>query len=186
MGKMSDCDDDILLEWTAAGDAAAFTVLVRRHQRRIVGFACRLLDGDLALAEDAAQETFLRLWRVAPTYRSHGTLTAYLFRIVRNLCADLRRAARPTVPLDTLSHYSVNDDALQDQRTTAAAVQKALTELPDAQREVFILSHYEGLSYQEIADLLGCPPGTVASRKYHATLGLRRCLAGELEMRDEG
>ena len=169
-------DDDGLMQLAAGGDAAAFGAVVRAHQARLVRFAVRL-TGDADLAQDAVQETFVRLWRLRTTYKPRGCLQAYLFRTVRSVCLDYARAARPAEALhDTLEADASDPAQLAETRSLADAVQSAVQTLPETQRVVFVLSHYEQLSYTEIADVLGCPVGTVASRKHQAVESLRRKL----------
>ena len=169
-------DDDSLMRLAADGDAAAFGIIVRAHQVRLVRFAMRL-TGDSDLAQDAVQETFLRLWRVRATYQPRNRLQAYLFRTVRSVCLDYTRAAWPAEALDDTVQAEASDPAaIAESQRLADAVQLAVQSLPETQRVVFLLSHYEHLTYTEIADVLGCPVGTVASRKHQAVESLRRKL----------
>ena len=157
----------------AEGDTDALSQLLLRHQALVLRVASRLLNGDNASAEDVAQEVFLKVWRRAAEYASQGVFTAYLLRITRNYCHDLRRRARRDCPLSEASRYTVSDEEKRAAQRTAAAFRSALATLPDEQRDVFVLSHFEGRSYREIAAILNCPMGTVASRKYLAVKGLR-------------
>jgi RNA polymerase sigma-70 factor (ECF subfamily) len=163
----------------AAGDALAFGHIVRAHQERLLRFATRLL-GDRDAAQDAVQEAFLRLWRARTRYRSTGLLSTYLLRVVRNICLDYQRAYRPTASLldaDSLPTPAEGDPQSDCQaRALVQAVRCAVLNLPEPQRAVFVLNHYEGLSYREIAAVLECPVGTVASRKAQAVETLRRRL----------
>ncbi len=172
-------DDDALMRQAANGDAQAFGLIVQTYQGRLVRFAARLL-GDSDAAQDAAQEAFLRLWRLRTRYEPRGCLQAYLLRTVRSVCLDYARAAQR-------HHWDALDAERQDsatgperlaqQRGLADAVARAVQSLPEPQRAVFLLSQYEGLSYAEIADALQCPVGTVASRKHQAIETLRRKLS---------
>jgi RNA polymerase sigma-70 factor (ECF subfamily) len=184
-------DDDTLLSRSAKdSDAAAFAVLVRRHQGRATRVACRLLGGDLAAAEDVAQEAFLRLWRTAGSYQSRGQLQAYLLRIVYNLCGDARRQRRDTLPLDSCAETADDGPTAAEslhRHLLEEAVRRAVSALPEPLRAVFILSEYEGVSYREIAEILEIPIGTVGSRK-HLAIGylrvlLRPHLGGDEEMK---
>jgi RNA polymerase sigma-70 factor, ECF subfamily len=173
-------DDDALLARAARErDTAAFAVLVRRHQGAATRTACRLLGGDLAAAEDVAQEAFLRLWRTADAYQARGQLRSYLLRIVCNLCGDARRQRREIIPLDSCAETADAGAAVPeafDRRLLGEAVRKAVSALPEPMRAVFVLSEYEGLSYREIAEILEIPVGTVGSRKHLATAALRERL----------
>jgi RNA polymerase sigma-70 factor (ECF subfamily) len=170
-------DEDTLMRRAAGGDAQAFGAIVQAYQSRLVRFAMRLL-GDSEAAQDAAQEAFLRLWRLRASYQPCGCLQAYLFRTIRSVCVDYARAARPwDAPAEGRAGGTAPDPAVLIQaQSLADAVRQAVQSLPETQRVVFVLSQYEGLSYAEIADVLDCPLGTVASRKHQATETLRRKL----------
>ena len=169
-------EDDDLMRRTAGGNTLAFGVLVRTYQARLLRFAVRL-TGNPELAQDAVQEAFLRLWRGRASYKPRGCLQAYLFRAVRSVCLDYARTPRPTDALDENAEADTPDPAaLAESRSLADAVRQAVLSLPEAQRAVFVLSEYEQLSYAEIASVLDCPVGTVASRKHQAVGVLRRKL----------
>jgi RNA polymerase sigma-70 factor, ECF subfamily len=135
------------------------------------------------------QEAFLRLWRTAAAYEARGQLRAYLLRIVCNLCADFQRKTPPTSSwngrIETPDNQPTTDEMLHH-RLLAEAVRNAVACLPESQRAVFILSEYEGLSYREIAEILGVPIGTVGSRKHLATEALRERLRPYLRDDEEG
>lgn len=176
-------DDDALMARAARhGDTRAFGLLVARYQGRLLRFAARMLGGDADAAQDVVQEAFVRLWTRRADYQPQERLDAFLLRVTRNLCYDRTRrtAFRSSLPLDDCMETASDDpgpDALLRTVLLAQAVREAIADLPDAQRVVFVLSHYESLRYDEIALLLDCPPGTVASRKHHAVAFLRRRLA---------
>lgn len=172
----SDESDDALMKSVADGNTSAFAILLRRHQDRVTRVACRLLGGDVTMAEDVGQETFLRVWRTAATYQPQGTFTAFLLRITRNLCEDTRRRTKGGDVGLTRETTSPSPDSAVVGSALSEAVRCAVAALPEEQRDVFILSHYENLTYREIADILNCPMGTVASRKHHAVHALRYAL----------
>ena len=186
-------DDALMVRAAQNGDADAFGELVRAHEKRVSRFALRMLgESDRETAQDVTQETFLRVWRSRSEYVPSGLFSSYLLRVVHRLCLDaLRKKARQNlVPLDEWSGawdtaavavYSAPfvpsaEHAALDQ-SLADAVQAAVADLPENERAVFILSHYEAMPYHEIARILNCPMGTVASRKHHAVQILRRALA---------
>jgi RNA polymerase sigma-70 factor (ECF subfamily) len=164
--------DDERMAKAAAGDVAAFGRLVRERQGLLIGFAARMLGGDVSGGEDLAQEAFLRLWSQRDGWRAEGKTQAFLLRAVHHLCLDrLRRRAR-LAPLESAPESIAPgaDPAL------ALAVRDAIAALPATHRAVFVLSVYDGLSHAEIAEALCLPPGTVASRKHHAVRMLRETL----------
>lgn len=161
-------------------DAISFEELLNQHREQVVRVACRLLHGDRASAEDVAQEVFLRLWNAAERYTEQGTFRAYLLTITCRLCADYRRRYRPTISLDDCWHLA-DERELPEVGTIRDAIPAAIASLPEEQCAVFVLSHYEGLRYREIAGIVGCPIGTVASRKFLAVQTLRERLRPYLD-----
>ena len=170
-------DERALLRAAQAGDKAAFGHLVRRYHRLVAGVAYRM-SGDAALADDVAQDAFLRAWQRLDDLRPErdGALRAWLCRIAHNRTVDALRR-RPAEPLD--EHRPDPSPPVQAHAERAEvrdAVQAALLRLPPHHRAVIVLREFEGLGYAEIADVLAIPVGTVMSRLHHA----RRRLADEL------
>jgi RNA polymerase sigma-70 factor, ECF subfamily len=160
------------------GDRGAFMQLVRLHQAGVRAFAHGLL-GDRVLAEDIAQEAFLRAWRGLATFRGDAAFATWLYTITRRVALDeVRRPALRTVPVQEAA-------ALADRRAADPVargdLERALGALEPAQREAFLLVVVLGLSYQEVGGMIGCPAGTVASRVFRA----RTRLAAALSMREE-
>lgn len=175
-----DLSDDTLLARYASGDAAAARVLTWRLTPRIFGHAMRLL-GNHAEAEDVTQDALIRLWRIAPDWREgEAKVTTWLYRVVANLCTDrLRR--RPSVDLDAVPE--VEDDAAGaadgiQQQARADALQMALMQLPDRQREAVVLRHIEGLGNPEIAAIMKISPRAVESLTARGKRALTDILAG--------
>ena len=175
--------DDRLMTAAAAGDDEAFHALTRRHRPRLESFARRFVD-DGETARDLAQETLIRLWRGAERYHPDGRFIAYLYTIARNVCRS--RASRLGSEAD---EHDVAAAAASSRAETgderADAVKRAVRGLPERYREVVILSVYEELSYDQIARVIGCPRGTVASRKAAAIRLLRERLAALLPERGD-
>jgi RNA polymerase sigma-70 factor, ECF subfamily len=185
-GNPAGDDDDALMRQAADGDTDAFGHIVARYQGRLTRFAARMLGGDADAAQDMVQEAFLRLWQSRSRYAAQGNLDRYLLRVVHNLCIDdqRRRSRHSDEPLETGPENAVGVPGPEEKAqavSLADAVREAVSRLPDEQRAVFILSHYEGMCYQDIADALGCPLGTVASRKHLAAQALRRALKPWIE-----
>jgi RNA polymerase sigma-70 factor (ECF subfamily) len=169
--------DRELIAASLSGDRSAFGVLVLRYRQLVLGIAYRMC-GDRALAEDIAQETFVRAWEKLDTYRPEGNWRGWICRIASNLTVDTLRRQRPSVDITQVSLPSSGDPperrALEIER--AAAVRAAVLRLPAHVRSALVLREYEGLSYIEIAEALDIPLGTVKSRLNDA----RRRLAEEL------
>jgi RNA polymerase sigma factor (sigma-70 family) len=178
--KHADPTDEALLSQYAAGDGSAAAALTRRLLPRVYRHALRML-GDAAEAEDAAQETMMRLWRVAPDWRSgEAQITTWLFRVTANLCKDRLRKRR-ALGLDEIAEPP--DPAPEVARTMQDrqrrdALQQALQALPDRQRQAVILRHIEGLSNPEVADIMDITPGAVESLTARGKRALADILAG--------
>ncbi len=178
--------DDQLLALYGAGDAAAARVLTARLVPRVLGYAARILGGDRAEAEDIAQEAMLRLWRAAPGWRAgEARVSTWLYRVVTNLATDRLRArgrrgggpvALEAAPEPADGAPAVLDRLAEDQRM--AALQAALAQLPDRQREAVVLRHIEGLANPEIAEILGVGVKAVESLTARGKRALAAALAG--------
>jgi len=165
-------EDRELISRVAAGDEAAFRQLYERYGDRVFRYALTLLR-NLHLAEEVVQETMVAIWRGAGSFKGGSRVSTWIFGIARNQAhALLRREVRgERVPEEPLT---LPDPAEAVERE--GRVLSALAELPPDQREVVVLAFYEGLSYREIASLLGVPEGTVKSRMHLAKRKLREAL----------
>ena len=179
-----DPSDEVLLVRYAKGDRHAALALTRRITPRILGYASRMLAGDRAEAEDVAQETMLRLWRMAPDWLPGETkVTTWAYRVATNLCIDRQRSLRRKgqVTLDEapdIADAAPGADArLQDSRRLAALA-AALADLPDRQRQAVVLRHIEGLSNPEIAVVMGLGVEAVESLTARGKRALATLLSG--------
>jgi RNA polymerase sigma-70 factor (ECF subfamily) len=177
------------------GDLEAFNRLVLAYQDAIYTHAYRML-GDESAADDATQETFIAAYQAMKTFRG-GSFRAWLFRIVTNQCYDeLRRRQRhPTTPLEPLSDDDeevespkwLGDDSnspeeVSDQDALREAIQSCLNGLPQEFRSVVLLVDVQGMDYNEAAQVLKVPVGTIKSRLARARLRLQHCLQGFWEL----
>ncbi len=139
--------------------------------------------GDTNLAEDAAQEAFVRAWQHLPGYRPRSPFRNWLYRIATNAARDALRRERETTDIDTLSLAAAGagPEAAVEGAERGECVRQAVLALPPASQEVLILREYEGLSYRDIAETLSIPIGTVMSRLNYARSRLRESLAPYLE-----
>lgn len=172
-----------LIAQAQRGDRQAFGELVRRHREGVINVVYRMC-GDVHLAEDAAQETFIRAWQHLPSYRPRSPFRNWVYRIGTNVALDALRSERETVDIDELSLASSDEgpEAVVEGEERGQRVRQAVLALPPASRAVLVLREYEGLSYREIADTLGIPIGTVMSRLNYARNRLRESLAPYLEV----
>ena len=180
---LADVTDETLLVLYANGDPEASRLLTARLAPRILGYAMRLL-ADRAEAEDVTQETLLRLWRVASSWRAgEAKVSTWAYRVVTNLCTDLRRvrARRPAVTLDDapeVADGSPGAVAAMIEADRWTALQDALGQLPDRQRQAVVLRHIEGMANPEIAGILGIGVEAVESLTARGKRALTAILAG--------
>lgn len=180
-----------------AGREAAFAELYRRHAPRSHRLAFRVL-GDADLAADAVQEAFLTVYRQASRFEERAQFTSWLFRVVLTRSIDLRRktlrrvaergspgADSPPDPSEAPAPGAGPPEAARAAER-AEAVRAAIAQLSPKLAEVVLLRYPEGLSYEEIGDLLGLPPGTVRSRLNRAHAALREILGPALADEEEG
>lgn len=172
--------DQELMTRIGAEDRDALGILARRHQARVLAIAYRFL-GRWDAAEDVCQETFLRVYRRASTYRPEAQLTTWLYRIVSNLCWDFRRKARrQAIPAEStiVPQAALDSSDSATRRERADRVRNAIAALPDRQRLAVVLHRYEGMSHTEIAEVTGWSSSAVESCIVRAYAKLRADLSG--------
>ena len=184
LDDLSDLGDEVLLARYAHGDRMAARALVLRLSPRVLGYAARLL-GDRAEAEDVAQEAMMRLWRIAPDWRSgEAQVTTWLYRVVTNLVTDRQRARRrrATNGLDEAPEVPDGSPGVVARLIEAdrmAALDAALVQLPDRQRQAVVLRHLEGLSNPEIAAIMEVGTEAVESLTARGKRALAAILSGQ-------
>ena len=184
---MAPTDEELMLKVKEDGDGRAFELLVQRHRKPILNFVYRFM-GNQEVAEDIAQEVFLRLWASAGTYLPIARFTTFLYTIARNLCLNALAKSRNSPSMQSLDEADAQvDRQVQDKvadpsgspereaigKETERRIMEAVSKLSPEHRLVFILTEYHGLPYQEVAAIAQCPMGTVASRKNAAVRQLR-------------
>jgi len=172
-------DDSALMFRLGAGDMSALGELVRRHQSRVLKIAYRTL-GKWDLAQDVAQETFLRVHRAAGKYKPKAKFTTWLYRIVVNLCLDeKRRRARNGMSLEEVSFDAPGglDHDFVEKKEIVQLVAAAVESLPERQRIALVLHRYEGLSHDQIAEITGWSRSAVESLLVRAYANLRKKLS---------
>lgn len=159
---MKEATDEQLMQVVAGGDLDAFNELVLRYQNLAWKAAYRFL-GDAMEAEDVAQEAFLKILQAAPRYRATATFRNYFYGILTHLCIDRTRKKRFTSidNIPELTDPSLGHDESLIGKERRAQVRIALDALPPNQKAAMILRHYEGLSYAQIAKVLGVSPKAV-------------------------
>jgi RNA polymerase sigma-70 factor (ECF subfamily) len=181
--------DRPLVEAAASGDIAAFESLVRRHQTRLVGYL-RGLTGSESDAEDLAQEAFLRAYRSLKGFRGSSAFRTWLYQIATNVFRNWLEKKRNQAPVNAGSIDAprqgrdgegdvvepMGEADPEGSHLRRDAINRALAQLPDDQREAVLLRDVEGFEYREIAEQLGVPLGTVESRIFRGRQRLRELL----------
>jgi RNA polymerase sigma factor (sigma-70 family) len=181
---MEALSDEALLAGLGSGDPAAAAAFVRRFQSRVYGLALTMLH-DRGLADEVAQETFVRAWRHAETYDARrGRVPAWLLTIARNLAIDRARlrTATPVDPDVIAAQLELGGEATPADVPERQRVREAVRALPDDQRRTLVLAMYAGKTALEISELDGVPLGTVKTRIRTAMLKLRQTLGVEHEL----
>jgi len=180
----SDVPEEALLKLFANGDRVAAKVLTLRLTPRVFRQAFRVLQ-DQAEAEDVAQEAMLRLWKTAPDWRQgEAKITTWLYQVTANLCTDRLRRRKPSDPLDAVTEPEDGADSADMQmqnQTRAAALNAALQELPDRQREAVTLRHLEEFTNPQIAEAMGVGVEAVESLVARGKRALKGLLAKRKE-----
>jgi RNA polymerase sigma-70 factor (ECF subfamily) len=178
--------DQGLVEECRKGDSTAFDELVRRYKDRVYCVVYRFL-GNHEDAMDVSQEVFVRAYRGIREFQGKAKLYTWLYSIAANMARNrlrdgARRGRNRGTSLEALEEHAsiatsgVTPRSVAIDRETEALLQRCLEELPDHYRMTFVLRTFEDLSYEEIAEVMGCPPGTVKSRLNQARGMLRERL----------
>ncbi len=176
-------DEPDLIRLASRGDRHAFGEMVCRYREGVVNVVYRMC-GDGALAEEAAQEAFLKAWQNLRRYNPRFAFRSWIYRIAINTALDALRRERPSVDIDAvpIAEQSDGPEASYEMQERSARVRQAVLGLPPVSRMALVLREYEGLSYREIADTLEVPLGTVMSRLSYARRQLREALQTDLEV----
>ncbi len=169
-----------VIEACQQGDRAAFQLLFETYKDKVFSIAVYSSGGDRAVADDVTQQIFLKLFTAIRQFRGDSEFTTWLYRLVVNACLDERRRRRRLLPWgETVAMRNPSEKKPQEKQyarlEVAEAVRAAIGELKPKFRLPILLKYIEGLSYEEIANVMGCSKGTVASRlnRGHSQLAKR-------------
>lgn len=182
-------DEYSLIERCKNGDISAFDELMRRYEKQVYNFAYRL-SGNYDDANDILSEAFIKVYNSLQSFRGDANFTTWLFKIVTNTYLDERKRSKGhlNIPLDEYIELeesqvtrqivdpSPSPPELIERREQAEILQEAINSLPDYQRVMLLLYHGYNKSYEEIAEIIGLPIGTVKSRLNRARLAVRQKL----------
>lgn len=173
--------DEQLMLRLKSGDRQAFNALVERYRDRMVSYAYRMV-GSSELAQDVAQETFVRVYKSAATFRDDGRFSPWVYKIASNVCLSERsRRAKEALNIDFETLQDTHDSGVfvEDQvmaKLTAERLSSGINKLTAQHKTVLVMHVYQGLTYVEIGEALGIPTGTVKSRLFYAIRKLRDVL----------
>ncbi len=178
--------DEELVARAVAGDQDSFNQLIVRWERPIFALAYRVI-GREEDARDVVQDTFLRAFRALPGFKGEAKFSSWLYRIALNLCRDWIRRQKRTPVVSAPEGVDIIElaaeqgpvesiETLVARKQLSETVANAMQHLPEDQRTAIVLKEFHGLTFQEIADLQGCPLSTVKTRLYQGLAVLRRHL----------
>lgn len=188
-------DEKSLIERCKQGDPSAFNELIQRYEKQVFNLAYRL-TGNYDDANDVASDTFVRIYNSIGKFRGDAAFSTWLYRIVTNVYLDTRKR-RLAHPHSSLEEYlELEDGSLTrqiedplpgpqhnvEERERYEILQAAISELPEFQRIIIVLYHIQELPYEDIAEILDMPLGTVKSRLNRARRALREKLASQREL----
>lgn len=175
-------DETLIRLYAKQGKREALQTLAARYEHLLLALATAMLTGDRPAAEDAVQDTWMRVIRNARTFRQQSSALTWIYRILIHRCRDLLRARkhRRTSPLLEHALATGNDDDSHDS-SEHPEVTNALAELSDARREIVLLCYHRGLTHQQVSEVLQIPIGTVKTRLYAAMDELRAMLGAEVD-----
>lgn len=183
--RVEDSDDYELIRSYLAGDEAAFETLYARHRKRLYGYLNGLMPGRAAEVDEVFQLTWIRVVDQLRNYRDQGCFPAWLFRLARNLMIDRIRRTRNDAMMTELDREDVPEPVAKagsepwrklDESEVGQAIRDAVAELPEEQREVFLMRSNEDMPFREIARLQGCSINTALARMQYALKHLRNRL----------
>jgi RNA polymerase sigma-70 factor, ECF subfamily len=192
LAESDEASDVTLMLRVRDGDLEAFETLVTRHQHSVVGTAAKMLGG-AADAEDIAQQVFVRVWKHAARYQPSAKFTTWLMTIARNLVFNELRRRRRSQQVsmdsdegDTIRHQFVDEQAVAPSEEILdseleEAIEAAIASLPETQRLAIVLRRYEGMPYEEIAEVLKTSVPAVKSILFRARAELKARLKKYLE-----
>jgi RNA polymerase sigma factor (sigma-70 family) len=184
----SPADEDLML-LVRNGNLRTLGDLFIRHQTPLFNFYLRM-TGDRQLSEDLVQEVFFRILRYRNSYQPGASFAAWMYQIARNTRVDNLRKHKPVKPLDdqleTARDYAPTPDQHAESNEQTALLKKALARLAEDKRELILLTRFQNLKYDEVAQLLHCEPGAVKVRVHRAVQELRQVYFDLQSERREG
>jgi RNA polymerase sigma-70 factor, ECF subfamily len=186
-GIVSEQDDTQLVKASRHGNQDAFALLVQRHQRRVFNMVMRMLQ-DYEDASEVTQEAFLAAWQGLPSFRGEARFATWLYRITYHCClrqlerrkreGNLQAVIEVEQILESMHKEQQAEDILE-RRDRQAMVREQMEQLPSQYRMVLILRHLQEMTYEEIADILSMPVGTIKTHLFRARNLLKKRLLAQ-------
>lgn len=175
--SLRDLSDEALMLRVRDGDHRAFSDLLNRYEKQLLNFFYRH-SSDYEASKDMVMDTFMRIYQAAERYEPRAKFSTYLYQVARNLSINefKKREIRKADSIDEMDENSgfeiadkkLNPIEVMEKREVQLMVQKALDSLPEEQRTIIILTEYQELPYERVAEIMGCTIGTVKSRLFRA------------------
>ena len=167
------------------GDPLSFTLLVKMHQSAVRNFLRRLTAGDLELADDLSQNTFMKAYRNIGTFSGQGKFVSWLLQIAYREFVDEVRRNKKHQNQVSLDEELVNDESDWDRQANAMSLSKAMLNLAPIDQAILSLNYAQGLTHEEISQLMTVPVGTVKTKIARAKLKLKSMLTDKVELSQE-
>ena len=194
---MADKQEKVLIKKSKKGDAQAFEELILSYHKKVLNLAYRML-GSVSDAEDAAQEIFIKVFRTLYSFNERSAFSTWLYKVATNVCLDIlrKRKRQNGGAMVSINRYNSQDDEYElpieddapspyeeaQKKEAMRALNSALDLLSEEQRAVIVMRDINGLSYEEIADVMECSLGTIKSRINRSRLALRKLLEKDKEI----
>lgn len=194
---MADKQEKALIEKSKNGDSQAFEELISSYQKKVLNLAYRML-GSVSDAEDAAQEIFIKVFRSLYSFNEQSAFSTWIYKVATNVCLDIlrKRKRQNGGAMISINRYNSQDDEYElpiedtapspyeeaQKKEAMRALGSALDLLSEEQRAVIVMRDINGLSYEEIADVMECSLGTIKSRINRSRLALRKLLEKDKEL----
>ena len=184
MGDAGQTDlESRLIQRIAAGDERAFRELFEVYGKRVFRYAARLI-GDVPKAEEVTNDVMIEVWKSARRFEGRSSVSTWIIGITRHLSLNAIRGKKwRTVDVETVTDLADTDEtgeAMHDRDALKETLRRALAKLTPEHRDVVELTFFHGHSYQEIADIVGCPENTVKTRMFHAKKQLKVVLGARV------
>ncbi|MEI8134309.1 MAG: sigma-70 family RNA polymerase sigma factor [bacterium] len=184
-------DEALAAKFREGERRVSFTIIVERYQKRIYFSARKLVGGDHDEADEISQETFVKVYEALDSFRGESKLYTWIYRIMMNavIYRSRRKKVRKHTGIEeiqeTLADDGFSSDQLLEKQEMTATIEEAIAQLPDKQREVFVLRFYDEMPYEDISVMLGTSVGGLKANYFHAVEKVGKYVRSKVERRSE-